>query len=299
MTAVLITGATGKQGGALIRNLIARKAPFEILAVTRDATSASAQRLKQLSSNIKLVEGNLDNPAGIFRNAHTQTASPIWGVFSVQLAIGSNVAEEAQGKALVDESLNQDVKFFVYSSVDRGGEASWDNPTKVPHFYRKHNIEHHLADRAKGKMDWTILRPVAFIDNLVPGFLGKVFVTAWKMALKGKPLQVVAVSDVGYFAAEAFLNPDKYKGQAVSLAGDELTYDQMVQVFQQKTGQHLPTTYEFLCSLILSYVKEMGSMYKWFHDEGFKVNIGELRKQHPGLKDVGSWLEQESEFVKR
>ncbi|PWY94345.1 NAD(P)-binding protein, partial [Aspergillus sclerotioniger CBS 115572] len=215
------------------------------------------------------------------------------------LAIGSNVAEEPQGKALVDESLKQGVKFFVYSSVDRGGEASWNNPTNVPHFLRKHNIEHHLADRAKGSgMEWTILRPVAFIDNLVPGFLGKVFVTAWEMALKGKSLQVIAVSDIGHFAADAFLNPEAYKGKAVSLAGDELTFDQMVQVFQQKTGQRLPTTFQFVCSLLLATMKDMGSMYQWFHDEGFGVDIGELRRQYPGLKDVGAWLEQESKFVK-
>ncbi|KAI2825573.1 hypothetical protein CBS147321_1090 [Aspergillus niger] len=300
MNAVLITGATGKQGGSLIRNLVSRNSSLEILAVTRDSSSASAQRLKQLSSNIKLVEGNLDNPAEIFRNARAQTSSPIWGVFSVQVAIGSNVDEEAQGKKLVDEALKQKVKYFVYSSVDRGGERSWDNPTDVPHFLRKHHIEHHLMDKAKGTdMDWVILRPVAFMDNMVPGFLGKVFATAWKMALKGKSLQVVAVSDIGHFGAEAFLNPDEYKGRAISLAGDDLTFDQLAQVFQQKTGQRIPMTFQFVCSLLLTAVKDMGYMYRWFHDEGYRVDIGALKKKHPGLKNFGDWLEQESDFVKR
>jgi nucleoside-diphosphate-sugar epimerase len=87
MKAVLITGATGKQGGSLIKSLVTRNAPFEILAVTRDSQSSSAQRLAQLSSNIKLVEGNLDDPAGIFRNAHKVTKTKIWGVFSVQVRI--------------------------------------------------------------------------------------------------------------------------------------------------------------------------------------------------------------------
>jgi uncharacterized protein YbjT (DUF2867 family) len=85
MKAVLITGATGKQGGSVIRSLVARKAPFEILAVTRNPQSASAQRLMKLSSNIKLVEGDLDKPSGIFQNAQKVTKSPIWGVFSVQV----------------------------------------------------------------------------------------------------------------------------------------------------------------------------------------------------------------------
>ena len=66
MKAVLITGATGEQGGPVIRSLVARKAPFGILAVTRNPQSASAQRLAKLSQNIKLVEGDLDKPSGIF-----------------------------------------------------------------------------------------------------------------------------------------------------------------------------------------------------------------------------------------
>lgn len=86
MNAVLITGATGKQGGSLIRSLVSRNAPFEILAVTRNPASTSAQQLTKLSSRIKLVEGDLDNPAGIFHNAHRSTTSPIWGVYSVQVS---------------------------------------------------------------------------------------------------------------------------------------------------------------------------------------------------------------------
>ena len=86
MTSVLITGATGKQGGSLINALLNKKTPYQILAVTRDASSGSAQRLLQKSPQIKLVEGNLDNPAGIFQNARKQTENPIWGVFSVQVS---------------------------------------------------------------------------------------------------------------------------------------------------------------------------------------------------------------------
>ncbi|KAL4737569.1 hypothetical protein BDV11DRAFT_191437 [Aspergillus similis] len=306
MNAILVTGATGKQGGSLIRSLVAKNAPFEILAVTRDSKSPSALRLSQLSSNIKLVEGNLNDPAAIFQNAHRATQTPIWGVFSVQqVAIGNEALEETQGKALIDESLKQKVKFFVQTSVDRGGEAkSPNNPTNIPHFIHKHNIEHHLIEQAKAQakvneMQWFILRPTAFYDNLVPGFFGKVFATCFKMVLKGKPLQLVATSDIGYFAAEGFLNPKKYAGRGLSLAGDELTYDQFVEVFERKTGQMIPSTFRPLCSLLLTLMKDMGYMFKWFHDEGYGADIDELRRIHPGLKDFGTWLETESEFVKR
>ena len=213
--------------------------------------------------------------------------------------MGSNT-EERQGKAIIDESIKQGVKYFIYSSVDRGGEASANNPTNIPHFIKKHNIEQHLFERAKnGKMDWTVLRPVAFFDNFAPGYFGKVFNTCWRMVLKGKPLQLIATSDIGYFGAEALLNPEAYKGKAISLAGDELTFDRMAQIYKEKTGNEIPTTFQLSCSILMAMMKDFGIMFKWFHDEGYKADISELKKVHPGLKDFSSWLETDSGFVSR
>lgn len=82
---VLIFGATGKQGGAVIDNVVAQKADFDIIAVTRDQTSASAQRLLQKSDRVKLVQGNMADPTPIFKAAKEVAKTPIWGVFSVQV----------------------------------------------------------------------------------------------------------------------------------------------------------------------------------------------------------------------
>ncbi|KAL2796714.1 hypothetical protein BJX66DRAFT_299114 [Aspergillus keveii] len=294
---ILVTGATGKQGGSVITNLLKQDAYVEILAVTRDVNSASATKLAAKSPKVKLVQGNLDQVDEIFANAKKATTKPIWGVYSVQLAdlSGKTDTEEKQGKALVDAALKNNVKHFVYSSVDRGNEASLNNPTHIPHFIHKHNIEHHLIDRSKGTdMEWTILRPVAFIDGFSNDFLGKVFATAWKVVLKGKPLQVVAVSDIGFFAAQAFINPDEYKAKSVSIASDELTFDEFAKIFKSKTGKDVPTTFDFLARFVLWMVTDLGKMYRWFHDEGYKADLQELKRVHPGLKDFRSWLETES-----
>lgn len=216
------------------------------------------------------------------------------------VAIGNEAQEETQGKALIDEALKHNAKFFIYSSVDRGGPSvSPTNPTRIPHFINKHNIEQHLIEKTKNtNMKWSILRPVAFFDNLTPGFFGKVFATCFKTALKGKPLQLVATSDIGHVAAEGFLNPETYAGRGLSLAGDELTFDQFAKIFEQKTGQSIPLTFRPLCSLIMTLMKEMGYMFQWFHDQGFNADIAELKQIYPELKDFGTWLEKESEFMK-
>jgi uncharacterized protein YbjT (DUF2867 family) len=207
--------------------------------------------------------------------------------------------EEKQGKAIVDEALKSSVKFFVYTSADRHGEDSLTNPTDVPHFITKHNIEHHLINKAKGTdMVWTILRPTAFFDNFTPNFFGRMFATAWRMSLKGKPLQLISTADIGFFGAAAFMEPDAWKNKELAIAGDELTYEQMAQIFKAKTGKDVPQTYEFLCSLLFYFVKEFGNMFAWFHRQGFSADVKELRKMHPEMKDFRSWLEQESQWMK-
>ncbi|KAJ5396722.1 hypothetical protein N7509_004835 [Penicillium cosmopolitanum] len=297
---VLVTGATGKQGGSVIQALLDQNADFEILAVTRDASSKSAQKLENKSSNIKLVQGNLDQAEDIFICAKRVTSNPIWGVFSVQVPVpgGSNHdAEEKQGKGLIDAALKHGVKFFLYSSVDRGGEASFDSPTPIPHFISKHNIEHHLVRRAKDSgMDWTILRPVAFMENFTPDFFGKVFTTSWKIAVKDKPLQLVSTKDIGFFGAKAFLSPDQYKGKTLSLAGDELTFNQMTETFKSKTGKNVPMTFEFVGKLLMSMMKDLGYMFQWFYDVGYGADISALKEINPNLKDFKTWLGEESGF---
>ncbi|EFQ25161.1 NmrA-like family protein [Colletotrichum graminicola] len=294
---ILICGSTGEEhGGAVINRLVEQNADLEILAVTRNASSASAQRLVKKSPKIRLVQGELSDPTALFRSGKEVASSPIWGVFSVQVLGQSGGGEEVIGKALIDASLKAGVKFFVYTSADRHGA---DDPTNVPHFIHKHNIEKHLFAKAKGTdMDWAVLRPVAFMEDLTDDFVGRVFATSWRMAIKEKPLQLIAVSDIFHIGAEAFLHPEEYKGRGISLAGDELTIDQFADVFKKTTGRELPETYRIFSWLIMTLVKDFGWMFKWFYDVGFGVNIQELRKEYPELKDFETWLKAESDFSK-
>lgn len=304
--AVLVLGATGKQGKKVIDTILASdsKANFVILALTRNPDSASAKALAAKSTTIKLVKGNLDDAPAVFKAALDASAgAPLWGVFSVQQAVMDGATQERetkQGKDVIDQAIAHNVKLFVYTSVARGGES---DPTYVPHFISKYDIESHLKARAAdAKMQYTILRPVAFMDGLTPNFMGKVLASWIKTAIKpSKPLPFIATSDIGFFAGQAFLQPEnpEYKNQAISLAGDELTFGQMKQVFKEKMGYEIPTTFDFVATFIRWMVKEMRLMFKWFDEEGFNVNIPKLREMNPGLKDFGTWLETESEFKKK
>lgn len=145
-------------------------------------------------------------------------------------------------------------------------------------------------------MAWTILRPVAFMENFNPGFFGKVFTTSWKTMVKEKPLQLISVGDIGFFGAQAFMSPNQYQNKGVSLAGDELTFDEMAEIFNAKTGKSVPTTFGFVAKGLMAMMKDLGSMFQWFYDVGYGANIPELRKIHPELKDFTTWLEKDSGF---
>ena len=305
--ALLITGATGKQGGAVIDALLARQpSDFLLLAVTRNTTSASAKRLAAKSSSIKLIEGNLNAIPALFKSAKNLAGGvSLWGVYSVQAAVSTDKSmtldiEVQQGKNLVDESIKAGVQHFVYSSVERGGdERSWVNPTPVPHFKTKHEIELHLRDAARGTpMGWTILRPTIFMDNLSPGFESKVLLTILRDTLKEKPLQWVSAKDIGFFGAEAFLHPDIWNQRAIGLVSDELTSSQLNESFKKATGKPAPTTFGLLGKGVKAGVKELGVMIDWFKDEGYKANVEECQRINPNHQTLESWLKN-SAFVKR
>ena len=298
---ILITGATGKQGGAVLRALLNHPAynptTFPIYALTRNTDSTSAKNLTTKSPTLKLIPGDLNNTPAIFASL----PSAPWGVFSVQLP---GKREVAQGKALIDAALAAGTQHFVYTSVDRGGDASIDSPTPVPHFKSKHEIEHHLiraATQSKASMSYTILRPAFFLDNLEWSFIGKVISTAWRDHVPAsKPLQVIATIDIGSWGAAAFLESDTpvYHNKGISLAGDNLTFREANEIFERETGMPIPVTYGWLASLMLFLVADVRLMFQWFAEKGFAADVGRLRAMDMGLRDFRMWVKG-TKFAKK
>lgn len=306
--AILVTGATGKQGGAVLEQLSIHPSnpQYTLLAVTRDANSDSAKRIVERHPAVKLVQGNLDDVPALFSAAkavlkEAGQAEKIWGVYSVQVSMGKGVTHDSeikQGNDLIDESVKEGVTHFVYSSVDRGGNArSFENQTPIPHFKSKYEIERHLLEKAgkKGEiMGWTILRPVAFMDNLVPGFPTKVFLTALRDALQGKSIQWVSVEDIGVFGARAFRDHKEWNARAEALAGSELTIDEMSGCFERTIGSPVPATYGLFGSALMYMVTEVNLMITWFATDGYGADIGKLKKEEPKLCDFETWLGERS-----
>jgi len=265
---ILVTGATGKQGGAVIRHLRAKG--FPVRAFTRSPDGPEARALSN-QTGVEVAQGDYDDKPSLLR-----ALEDVYGVFSVQTPFPDGVeAEVRQGIALIDAAHTSEISHFIYSSV-----GSADQNTGIPHFESKGKIEEHL--RRTG-MPYTIVRPVYFMENWLQM---KAVIDEGTLTLPLSPttiLQQVAVDDIGTFAAMAFEHPGKWQGTSTDLAGDESFADQIAQTLQSNYSQIPWADFEREAG------HEMASMFRWFEDEGYKADIATLRQEHPWLTNFERW----------
>ncbi|KAJ5245949.1 hypothetical protein N7468_000932 [Penicillium chermesinum] len=105
------------------------------------------------------------------------------------------------------------------------------------------------------------------------------------------------VTDVGFFGAQAFLSPEEYRNECLSLAGDELTFAEMEKIFRKECGRAVPLTFHFVSRILMWMMNELGYMFQWFYDSGFGADITALKEIRPDLQTFESWLANESGFV--
>jgi uncharacterized protein YbjT (DUF2867 family) len=131
------------------------------------------------------------------------------------------------------------------------------------------------------------------VSRLTPDLHGQGFGRLWA-GLGNKPLQVISTKDIGYFGAVALLQPEKYNGKAISLAGDELTFDEASNIFKETTGVSMPLAPCVVGKGLKYFVGDLGHMFDWLEKDGFKADIPSLRKEYPELQTFQEWLKQNS-----
>jgi len=269
---VLVTGVTGKQGGAAARHLLDRG--FSVRGLTRDNSKPAARQCEDVG--IELVQGDMAD-----RSSLDKAVRGVHGVFSVQDPWTAGVEVEVQfGKDLADAALEAGVQHYVQSSV---GSANQD--TGIPHFDSKFKIEQHLKEIG---LPCTILRPVFFMDNWQMPMLHDAILHG----MLPQPLSIdtllqqIDVDDIGFFVALAFENPDTWIGREFDLAGDELSMRDTAATFSRVLGKDVKYNQVGWDEFEQTVGKEMTIMYRWFEDVGYTVDIRACRREHPRLKTL-------------
>jgi uncharacterized protein YbjT (DUF2867 family) len=271
---ILVTGATGHQGGAVFHHL--RKSnKFSLRVLTRDPDKPAARAL--VGSGVDVVRGDLEDTGSLGR-----ALDGVDGVYSVQDWTGGAEAEVRQGNNLIDAARQQAISHFVYSSV---GAA--DEKTGIPHFESKFQIEEHL--RSSG-LPHTIFRPVFFMENW---FGSKAYIAQGILALPLSPethLQMIAVDDIGSFVTAAFEKSGRWIGRTEQIAGDDLSMNDIARHFSTVAGHEVRYQQMPFEEFERNTGHEMTVMFRWFEESGYKVDLPALREELPSLTSFERWL---------
>jgi uncharacterized protein YbjT (DUF2867 family) len=270
---VVVTGSTGKQGGAVARGLLERG--HKVRAVTRDPNSIQAKSLA--NGGASLVAASLEDTAAITKALEGATA-----LFAMTTPYEGTDAETRQGIAAAAAAQEAGVH-LVFTSV-----GSANRQTGVPHFDSKYEVEKHIA---KVGVRATILAPVAFMENLYFAKEQRAIGIYVSPLSPTRALAQVAVADIGAVAVCVLEDAGRFTGKRFDLAGDELTGNDFVAILSRVTGR--PFRYY---QVPLDVVRQrMGDdavrMYEWFDRVGFAVDRAALHREFPDVAfhDFESW----------
>jgi uncharacterized protein YbjT (DUF2867 family) len=269
---ILVTGATGQQGGALARLLLQKK--YEVYALIRSTKSESPKVQNLRNQGAKLVKGDLDKPDSL-----EQVMNGIDSVFlmGTWVEVGTE-GETRRGKMMVDIAKEKKIEHIVYSSV-----VNADKNTGIPHFDSKYKVEQHIKNSG---IPYTIIGPTFFMDNLHSYSLAGL--QQGQVALPLSPsriLQQSAVENIAEFSALALERRNSFIGKRIDIASDEITGEQAAKVLSNELGHKI--RYEQVpMEQIRQASEDLAVMFEWFERIGTGVDVAALHKQYPEV----NWL---------
>ena len=270
---ILVTGATGQQGGAVARALLAKGQQVRVMTRHPEKAASLAK------AGAEVVQGDLTNQAILqmaLRGVH--------GVFAMSTWVEEGMeAEVRQGTMLADAAKQAGITHYVYTSV-----GSAHRNTGIPHFDSKWKVEQHIRQIG---LPATILRPVWFMENFTtfakPSAEG-VLMLPMKSARK---LAMVALKDIGEFGAAAFLRPNDFLGQAIDLAGDELTMPETAAQLTHAIGRPIRFQEFPMEQAEAAMGHDLTTMFRWFNEVGYAIDLPALKQnfQMP-LTTFAEWI---------
>jgi uncharacterized protein YbjT (DUF2867 family) len=280
---IVVTAATGRQGRAAVSALLEHGWP--VRAMVRDVATAGAVSLA--AAGAELSAGDLDDAGSIERaleGAHGLFLyQPLFLSAERTPGLGPD-SELRRGRAAIAAAVAARVEHVVYSSA-----LGVDSPAVSPLLAPKRGLEAELAGTGLGT---TILRPVGFMENYAGPWRGLrpdgVIATPAPPDVR-EPL--VAIGDIGALAAIAFDDPGRHAGAALELAGDEPTVPQIAAALSRALGRDIGYHRISLDEIRRTDPDRAASLERMYGEQPAPIDIEQLRRLHPRLLTLESWLE--------
>jgi uncharacterized protein YbjT (DUF2867 family) len=274
---VLVTGATGNQGGAVTKHLLAKG--MMVRALTRNSASTASEKLRQAGA--ELVQGDLNDPPSL-----TKALQGVDAVFSVQDFWAKGVGYEGelkQGVNLADAAAKAGVKHFVQSGMAKGQRIEG-----IEHFESKHAICEHL--KVIG-LPHTVIGTVYFMDNFMdPKRGGAMTFPTLSGSLKSRTkMHMLAVDDLGAIVSQVIAEPERYIGRYVDIASDCLTVREMKQIYHRVSGNS-PKSWSLPAWLLRLFNKDFAKQLAWQNDPGWSFSVEPSRAIHPKLTSFEQFI---------
>jgi uncharacterized protein YbjT (DUF2867 family) len=279
MLKVLVTGATGKQGGRLVRELLTRG--HSVRALSRNPESPAAAALAK--SGVTVVPGNFDDPGSLDR-----ATRGVDTVFAMGTPFGGgHEAETREGINLVRAASASGVKHLVYSSV-----AGADRATGVPHFDSKFEVEKEIR---RSGVPFTIVAPVFFMENFLDSLAAGIAKGSMEFALPAtRRLQQIAVADIAQFTALVIERRGSFLGKRIDIASDELTMETAAKAISDALGRDVE--YKALpIETARQWSEDIARMLEWFDRVGYDADVVGLRSLYPevGWHRFSAWAREQ------
>lgn len=271
---ILVSGATGTQGGAVARELVSRG--YTVRGLTRSPDSEASMALSALG--VQMVRGNFDDPASL-----DTALEGAYGTFSVQQYRGIGVEGEiSQSKAFADAAKRASIEHFVYTSVLYARLG-----TGVPQFESKREIEDYVRSL---DIPYSIVRPSGFMSNL------EGVREAANRGIYRTPFPpefapyFIAPADIGRFVAAAFDHPNEWIGRELDIAGEQISYADLAATISRQLGR--PVVYEQIPweEYTATATPVAISRETWYLQNPVVVDMDGLHREFPWLVSVEDYL---------
>jgi uncharacterized protein YbjT (DUF2867 family) len=254
---ILVTGATGAQGGGVVRHLL-KGGKFKVRCLTRKPESERASALVQAGA--ETVRGDLGNAESL-----KAAMKDCYGVFGVTNFWEHFEKEAFHGKNLVDAVKEAEIRHFVFSTLPPAQKLS-EGKLEVPHFDLKARMEEYARSL---KLPATYAHVAFYYENFLEFFPPKLQEDGsylFGFPQGDTPLAAVGVEDVGGVVATIFDQPEEFRDQTVGIVGDDLPCSTYAEIMSRVLGKKILYRYiplEVFAKLGFPGAEDLANMFEY------------------------------------